>query len=399
MHRTTLALLLNLGLLAATACGTSDPTTQSSNQDDGDDYDSEELAEFRSAIPSPDRLAAVAPGEQPDPNALTRSGTAELAKLAVGSALAINAPAKAVVLTLEALTSIKPTLYDSEKQQFVWGPFDNDEGHGKVLAYIQKNPKDADFAYGYALVRLDGEDVSTGAPVIWGGATPLSKADDEGDRSGTGVTLWDFEANRRFETDYDPDFDADAAADRGRFVMLFGRNDEDGARFKFNVAVFRDFVSKDGDRPDAIDADYFYGHFKGENGNLVDFVDWSMQADLCDEGTDTCFDKKSDASNAAEQLDFRAAFLNRSIGRAEATVSAGDLTQTVNVTECWDEDIDRAYIGLVVDGATIAEEGACEEPFEQTIEALGVPTLDDIDPALLERMSCVAASGTDCKDK
>lgn len=333
MHRTTLALLLNLGLLAATACGTSDPTTQSSNQDDGDDYDSEELAEFRSAIPSPDRLAAVAPGEQPDPNALT------------------------------------------------------------------KNPKDADFAYGYALVRLDGEDVSTGAPVIWGGATPLSKADDESDRSGTGVTLWDFEANRRFETDYDPDFDADAAADRGRFVMLFGRNDEDGARFKFNVAVFRDFVSKDGDRPDAIDADYFYGHFKGENGNLVDFVDWSMQADLCDEGTDTCFDKKSDASNAAEQLDFRAAFLNRSIGRAEATVSAGDLTQTVNVTECWDEDIDRAYIGLVVDGATIAEEGACEEPFEQTIEALGVPTLDDIDPALLERMSCVAASGTDCKDK
>lgn len=399
MHRTTLALLLNLGLLAATACGTSDPKAQVSNQDDEADYDSEELAEFRSAIPSQSRLSAVAPGEQPDPNALTRAGTAELAKLAVGSAIAINAPAKAVIVTLEALTGIKPTLYDSEKQQFVWGPFDNDDGHGKVLAYIQKNPKDSDFAFGYALVRLEGDDVSTGVPVIWGGATPLSKADDEGDRSGTGVTLWDFEANRKFEEEYDPDFSADAAADRGRFVMLFGRNDEDGARFKFNVAVFRDFVSQDGERPDPIDADYFYGHFKGEDGTLVDFVDWSMQADLCDEGTDTCFDKKSEASNAAEQLDFRAAFLNRSVGRAEATVSAGDLTQTVNVTECWDEDIDRAYIGLVVDGATIAEEGACEEPFNQAIEALGVPTLDDIDAALLERMSCVAESGADCEEK
>lgn len=399
MHRTKFALLLNLGLLCSAACGTSAPATQASNDDDEGGYDSEELAEFRSAIPSQSRLAAAAPGEQPDPNALTRSGTAELAKLAVGSAIAINAPAKAVIAALEALTSIKPTLYDSEKKQFVWGPFDNDDGHGKVLVYIQKNPSDSDFTYGYALVRLDGEDLSTGAPVIWGGATPLGEADDEGDRSGNGVTLWDFEANRKFEEQYDPDFDPEAAVDRGRFVMLFGRNDEDGARFKFNVAVFRNFVSKDGERPDPVDIDYFYGHFKGEDGTLVDFVDWSMQADLCDTGTDTCFEKKSDAENADEQLDFRAAFLNRSIGRAEATVNAGDLTQTVNVTECWDEDIDRAYIGLVVDGATIAEEGACEAPFEQTIEALGVPTLGDIDPALVERMSCVAESGTDCKEK
>ncbi len=385
--------------LLVAACGNSDAVQQSAADDSGDDYDSEELAEFREAIPSEGRLTAVTPGEQPDPNALTVAGTSELAKLAIGSAIAVNAPAKAVVLTLRALTSIKPTLYDSEKRQFVWGPFDNDDGYGKVLAYIQKNPDDSDFEYGYALVRLEGEDLSTGVPVIWGGATPLDEADDEGDRSGAGVTLWDFEANRKFAEKYDPDFDEAAAVDRGRFVMLFGRNDEDGARFKFNVAVFRDFVAKDAERPDPANADYFYGHYKGQDGMVVDFVDWSLQADLCDEGTDACFEDKSDTDNASETLDFRAAFLNRGTGRAEAQVSGGDLTQAVDVAECWDEDIDRTHIELTVDGEPIATEGECEAPFAETIAELGVPTLDDVDPALLARMSCVAESGTACEEK
>lgn len=399
MHLRTRKLQVIPCFLILAACGNADSTPQANADQEDNDYDSEELAEFRSAIPSESRLTAVTPGNEPDPNALTAESTSELAKLAVASAVAVNAPAKAIVITLKALTSIKPTIYDSEKEQFVWGPFDNEDGYGKVLAYIQKNPVDSDFAYGYALVRLDGDDLSTAVPVIWGGATPLGEPDDEGDRSGTGVTLWDFEANRAFAEEYDPKFDESAVTDRGRFVMLFGRQDEDDSRFKFNVAVFRDFISKDAEDPKPTNADYFYGHYTGEDGTLVDFVDWSLQGDLCDASTDTCFEKKSNLTNAAEQLDFRAAFLNRGVGRAEATVSDGDLTDAVNVTECWDEAVDRNYIGVVVDGATIAEDGACTAPFDTTLAAIGIPTLDDIDAELLGRMSCVAESGTACDEK
>lgn len=399
MHLGTSSLIFVPSLLALIACGNSDSTPQTNADNQDDDYDSEELAEFRNAIPSASRLTAATPGEQTDPNALTALGTSELAKLAVSSATSVNAPARAIVITLRALTSIKPTSYDAQKQQFTWGPFDNEDGYGKVLAYIQKNPDDSDFEYGYALVRLDGEDLSTGVPVIWGGASPLSEPDDEDDSSGTGVTLWDFEANRAFAEQYDPDFDAGAPMDRGRFVMLFGRKDEGEARFKFNVAVFRDFVSKDAENPQPTDADYFYGHYRGEDDTVVDFVDWSLRADLCDEGTDSCFEEKSATTNAAEQLDFRAAFLNRGVGRAEATVSMGDLAQAVDVTECWDQDIDRNYVGFFVGGATIGEDGACTAPFDETLETIGVPTLSDVDQELLERMSCVAESGTGCEEK
>ncbi len=216
-------------------------TTADDSDQAGDEYDAVTLAEFRNAIPDAERVKAPQPGTEADPNALSLEGTAELAKLAVATAKAINAPAIATVVTLQALTKVAPTLYDSKKQQFVWGPFDNEDAYGKVLAYIQKNDAGADFAYTYALVRLAGNDIATGVPVIWGGATPLSEADEDGDASGAGVTLWDFEANRSFDQTHDPDFSADEPVDRGRFVMLFGRDDSDASRFKFNVAVFSRF--------------------------------------------------------------------------------------------------------------------------------------------------------------
>lgn len=396
LHPWRLAVIVPL--LSLTNCGGESPTTESATTDE-DEYDREELAEFRNAIPSASRLAAVPPGEAADPMALSRAGTSALANLAITSARTINAPAVAVVSTLRALTDIPPTSYDSKKQQFVWGPFDNEDGFGKVLAYIQRNPKDSDFDFAYALVRLDGNDLDTAVPVIWGGATPLAEEDDEGDQSGVGVALWDFEANRIFEQTYDPKFDSDAPRDAGRFVMLFGRNDDGDARFKFNVAVFRGFSSKDAERPEPVDADYFFGHFRAADEATLDFVDWSILADFCDADANACFDKKSDASNASERLKFRSAFLDRGVGRAEATVSEGDLESSVGVNECWDDNTDRTYLDVSVDGEELAREGTCEEPFTQTLADLAVPTLEDIEPDLLARLSCVAENGTACADK
>ncbi len=87
---------------------------------------------------------------------------------------------------------------------------------------------------------------------------------------------------------------------------------------------------------------------------MLDFVDWKLQADLCDEGAESCFENKSDQTNESEQLVFRAAFVNRGVRRAAAKVSGGDLEARVAVDECWDDMIDRSYIQLAVDDESLA---------------------------------------------
>lgn len=370
----------------AFACGSADDA-EPTESEATEDYEMALLEDYRAALPSEERVEAVVPGQESDPNALTALGDAELAWLAIHSAHSINRPARLMVKVLRTITSLPPTLYDSEKAEFVWGPWDNDDGYGQVLAYIRENPADDDMKYGYALVRLVDSDIATASPVIWGGATPGEN--DEG----VGVTLWDFEANEAFEKAHDPDFDADVARDEGRFAMLYGkgRNDENDGDFAFNVAVFRDFVSKDGDTPEPANLDYFFGHFDADEGTVVDFVDWQLTANLCDETPDSCFE--SPAAGSEETLNLRSAFINRGNGRAEAVVSGGDLPQVVSVVECWDDDIDRTHIGVSTDGELVAEEGACDAPFDTTLAELGIPTLADVDQDALAAMDCAATNG------
>ncbi len=99
--------------------------------------------------------------------------------------------------------------------------------------------------------------------------------------------------------------------------MLFGRDDSDASRFKFNVAVFPRFSSaktRSGRSPR--DLDYFYGHYRDASDFSARFRGLKLQADLCDEGAESCFENKSDQTNESEQLVFRAAFVNRGVGRA-----------------------------------------------------------------------------------
>jgi hypothetical protein len=366
------------------------------------DFDREQLDEFRSAIPTEERLLAPVPGGKPDPNALTIKGNSELANLAIASAVGINGPAVLVVTLLRTITLFPPTLYNSKKQEYVWGPWDNDDGHGKVLAYIQRNDADADFRYTYALVRMNGSDVATAAPIVWGGGTPAKEADPDSDVSGAGVTLWDFEADHAFEKKYDPAYDADAVRDEGRFAMVFGKGDNADGSFRFNVAVFRDFLSKDR-KPShqAANLNYFYGHFVGNDGNSIDFVDWALEANFCGADPTRCFDDATAedlASGNAETLGLRAAFLNRGIGRAEANVMGGDLSSTLDVVDCWDQNIDTAYFSVSTDDELVVEEGACMGPFAASLDELGVPSLDDLDQDMLGKLECAASTGTACHE-
>lgn len=378
-------------LVSAVLAGCGAPAEEETNGESNDteataDYDQALLEEYRAALPSPKSVEAPTPGGEAAANALTMMGDAQLAALASKSAHDINIPAKMMVVMLRTITKLPPTLFDSKKKEFVWGPWDNEDGYGKVLVYIRENPEGDDFKYSYAFVRLDGNDTATAAPVIWGGATP-GATDDRG----VGVTLWDFVANEGFEKEYDPNYDADAAHDKGRFAMVYGAGDEDNGAFAFNVAVFRDFVSKDEPENQPANLDYFFGHFKGNDGNVFDFVDWSLDANLCETDAASCF--KEPAEGAIENMGLRAAFFNRGVGRAEAKLSGGDLGTDVDVVECWDLDIDRTAITVSDDVGMIVNEGQCDGAFASDLTTLGVPSLADVDADMLAKMDCVATNG------
>ncbi|MEN9579560.1 MAG: hypothetical protein RJA70_2569, partial [Pseudomonadota bacterium] len=127
------------------------------------------------------------------------------------------------------------------------------------------------------------------------------------------------------------------------------------------------------------------------------FLNWELEADLCDTGAETCFEKNTPDANP-EFLELRAAFVNKRVGRAEATVSGGDLTSSVRVVECWDEAIDRTYASVSEGDQLLIEEGACAAPFEQDLADLGVPGLQDVDAEMLAKMDCVATNGVGACD-
>lgn len=365
-------------------CGSAD-VEPADEQQETETYEEALLQQYRQALPEEQDVTAPVPGPETSDSALTLLGDAELARLAIKSAVDINLPAKLVVGLLRTITKLPPTFYDSEKKEFVWGPWDNEDGYGQVLVYIRENPPGDDFEYGYALVRLVDSDLATATPVIWGGGTP-------GQEQGVGVTLWDFEANNSFELEHDPDYDPGEARDAGRFAMVFGRGDEDDGKFAFNVAVFRNFVSKDAE-PDALpaDLDYFFGRFKADDGTLLHFVDWALTSNLCEGEPASCFDAPGPGED--ETLSLRAAFINRGQGRAEATVTGGDLSTSVSTVECWDDDMDRTGITVSDDVAVLVEQGECSEPFTQSLDELGVPSLADVDAQMLSVMDCVATNG------
>ncbi|MEN9581341.1 MAG: hypothetical protein RJA70_4350, partial [Pseudomonadota bacterium] len=230
-------------LLSCLACGSVDPGAEG----EVDVFDLQELDEYRSAIPAPERLEVTTGGVTPERMGLTERGDAELAALAIDSAVKVNSPARAMVGLLRAIVKLSPTRHDVEERKFVWGPFPNDDGHGQVLVFIQENEEGADFRYSYAFVRVPmNAKEGDGTPVIWGAATP----DPDGEDRGVGLTLWDFTANHEYEKAHDPAYRAIAARDQGRFAQVYGRFAEGDGDVTFNVAVFRDFKPKDSPRTD-----------------------------------------------------------------------------------------------------------------------------------------------------
>ncbi len=386
-------------------------------------YDQAELDRFKAALPSESQLSAAAPGATV--SGLKADGTVAL--MAGASAQLLGAPAlyppfardvasgvngavSGMVQLLRAIVDVPPTAWDSSKHQFFWGPWASDTDFGTVAVYIQEQLPTApagttcasgwhldtasstcvpDFHFVYALLRGASTDLASLAPVIWGGANPVDGHPD----FGSGVTLWDFEANYAFAQANDPGFATKQFA-RGRFVALYARGpstnpgDPPTATIAVNVAVFHDFVSQEEPTKAPLEAQYFYGRYDGTYG--VGFLDFHALADISGDGS-------------IEDLSVRLAHLDSGVGRAEVSAQCPDgatcsipTGQVLTSVECWDSGIDRTYFTIGLSGGTPQVEGTeaqCGPVFQNSLDALQIPTLESVDPALMAALEGVAADG------
>ncbi|ACY15926.1 hypothetical protein [Haliangium ochraceum] len=386
-RRPLLALPLSLAL-SASAC----VQEEGPGEPPAGEVDQTRLAEFRSALPTADQLGA--PEVQADSKALALASQSDkaLGDLAMYPqssyeiVISINGAVTGIIETLDEIVAQPPTIFDSSSQEYLWGPYPNEEGVGYVAAYIRDAGEDEDFRYQYALLRGADTDVERMVPVIWGGASP----DAENEDFGAGITLWDFEANYAFLEANAPEL-ADEPLDRGRFAALYasGPDEQDpSATSHFVLASFRDFVAADDPSAEPTDFDYFYGHYDGEL--TVDFLDWEAAFDITDE-----------PDGIAEDIGVRMAFVNGGVGRAEADVRGGSLAdgQTANAIECWDATVRETYLRFeILTGDTqdalieVGELDNCGD-FSSSLDELGVPSLDDIDGELRAALDQVASTG------
>lgn len=376
-------LLTSVSLFGCAADGTEDPNPN-------DQIDQALLAEYRAALPSMGELQATAP--QASAAALRSSITAvgDTALYPDAShdiVIGINGAVSGIIQLMEQVVMVPPTVFNSETKEFVWGPWDNEDGIGFVAAYIRDAGEGEDFRYQYALLRGIDNDLAKMQPVIWGGATPDADNEDHG----VGITLWDFEANRAFEEANNPDY-ANLVLDQGRFVALYskGYDEKDpSAEVAFVLATFRGFVPQDKPDQAPTDLDYFYGRYTSAD-MTGDFLDWEAGIDVSEP-----------ADGLAENVGVRMLFLNEGTGRAEADAAGGSLAanEAVHVTECWDDSISRTYLltELLADGtpAQSFTEGTIEGcgSFQASLSEIGIPSLDDVDPALRAALSDVATNG------
>lgn len=346
-------------------------------------YDAALLEQYRAAIPKETQVGAKAP------EASVQALVGDPAVLPKGSkdiVLGINGSVGGIVNTMKAIVATEPTIYKSDTKEFLWGPFPNDDGVGTVAAYIKDQGEGADFRYAYALLRGVDQDLAKMSPVIWGGANP----DPTSDEHGSGVTLWDFEANYAFELANNPDI-ANTPLDRGRFVAVYGKGSNDKGEFGIVLAAVRKFVPKDKPMETPSDLNYFYGRFKDAT-NQIDFVNYEGDIDISNDP----------AKTLAEKLEVRLAFLNEGTGRGEATASGGDLQmgQVAEIAECWDNSVARTYLSFSsstngMPDPTPATEGdvASCGGFKGVLADLGIPSLSSVDPALKDALDNVATNG------
>lgn len=359
--------------------------------DEKSKFDQAKLAQYRSVVPSKDKLSASAPS---NPAKQVSGNPAFYPAAAVPIATAINGAVGTMIDLLEHIVQLEPSVYNSETKEFFWGPYPNDKGVGYVGVYIREAPVDHDFKFEYAFVRGIGKDTATMKPIIWGGGTP----DPTNDDFGVGVTLWDMQANNAFDQEHDASNYDPETRDHGRFVALFasGPDEHDAAAVvTWIVSAFRNVQWKDEvyDPQGGRDADYLYGRYE-KDGNRVDFIELDAEADVSPDAHD----------GIDENIKIRVAFYNEGVGRAEASAEGGSIAagEHGEAVECWDAALDQTYLKFEQKNATatissleIGLPEACGA-FNATLDSLNIPSLALVtqdQPDLMNALDYVATNG------
>jgi hypothetical protein len=356
--------------------------------------DTQELySRYRKAIPAKSRLAAKAPeASHPEGDVGNQAIYPQFAFSVVST---INNVILNLIDNLEAFVDLPPTMYNRKTQEFVWGPFDNESTPQKgdqIFVYVRDQGDDADYQYTYAFLRgMVGEDPASFRPVIMG-STTLDNADES---FGSGIVLWDFEADYELEEVLNPGHDGQYP--RGRFAAVYEHwtsQEDESVEVTAVVAAFRDFIFDDSEIGAApINLDYLWGRVETFEHHM-DYLDFHYVADL--EGT---------SNTGPEDMGIRMAFDSSGIGRAEVNVVGGDLPNDypdyhLEGVECWDTALQRVYLLLEL---TPDDEGSSNPTYPFVAEGTSdnceiedlqqVPSLEDIDQDLLATLGFVASHG------
>jgi hypothetical protein len=370
------------------------------------------LGEMRASVPNTATFEASTPEASTD-----AVGDARYPHMAKELVHGVNGHVRNIITLLRAIVDHEPTIYNSETEEFIWGPWDNDDPgqFGTVAAYIRKNPLEEDgsapeFEYSYALLRGVGRDVSTMTPVIWGVAEP----DEDNEENGAGITIWDMEANRKFIADNietareDDDFNEDERLPHGRFVAVYGAGDGDdnvGDRFGFVYAVMRGFADPDSDDYQdqidngGVDIEYLFGHYVSPSQSLdAKFLEFDAAIN-----TDDNPDEK-------EGVHARMVFLNDGIGRAQVSMVPGEGNHDLEAVECWDSLLETRYLlveavnksddtdRVTIDNEEwpqIGEVSDCGSVFANRIEDLEIMSFEDMNQDDRNGLKCVGDHGWD----
>ncbi|QQR91362.1 MAG: hypothetical protein IPJ88_06455 [Myxococcales bacterium] len=356
------------------------------------------LEAHRRAIPDIDAIKADVPSETTAQAGALVGDDALIPPVAIGVATDINTQVAALLSSLKTITDTPPTFYDSETNEYLWGPFNNDDSELKddtIAVYIRDKGEDIglqdeDLRYEYALLRGMSRDLSTMEPVIWGGHTP----DPNNEDYGQGAILYDLQANLAWEDQYNPGHGNLA---EGRFAVAYvkqreatGQSSSENADLTIVVGAFRNFVPGPEDwedsaqKPDAIDAEYLWGGVKTDAGESFSFINVNVNGNIFP------FEDPSTGSTE-ENFGILAAFATNGVGRGRLDVYGDDVTAAYGANtflegqECWDTLLERTYFGIESvnqsdsnDRTDIASEGN-ENDCEQSILLSDIPDLDGLE--------------------
>jgi len=350
-------------------------------------YNSGTLDSFRSAIPTAEQLIAGVPATAGS-DSLSDDSVAVLAGQGVVFARGINQTTRDIARTLRLLVQAEPDHFDTEREEFVWGPWQMPSGPGQARLSIRRDDAAADFEYSYTLSRQMPNEPHTRTVVVWGG-THLDPEDPE---QGSGLTAWDLDANAAFEAVHGEGHELDPAVGQGRFAMIHGYASHGTDSVFFHRATFRDFVAPGGDPASLaapVSVDHFYGRVAEPTGTVVDFLHSEIDSDLCGSNPTSCFGREPRQGHA-ERFVFGEFVVDSGSGRAEVVLSGGDLSTEVRMTECWNAALTRtSYLLRTSDSAVqMMPSATCAGRAAQSSEELGLPTADDVPPWLLYTLGC-----------